>query len=199
MKKDEFLNELKNKLNGLPKDDVDNRISFYSEMIDDRIDDGKTEEEAVADIGTVDDVVNDIAKDTPLVKLVKEKVKPKRSLRAWEIVLIVLGFPLWFPLLLTAFILCLVAYILLWVLVIVSYAVEFSLIAGAIGGIVIFFAYLFSGGEVNLIALGASIMCAGASVLMFFGCVGATKVSIALSKKIITGIKSSIIKKGRKE
>lgn len=199
MKKEEFLSELRNKLNGLPKDDVDNRISFYSEMIDDRIDDGKTEEEAVADIGTVDDVVNDIAKDTPLVKLVKEKVKPKRSLRAWEIVLIVLGFPLWFPLLLVAFILCLVAYILLWVLVIVSYAVELSLIAGAIGGIVIFFAYLFGGGEVNLMVLGTSIMCAGASVLMFFGCVGATKVSIKLSKAIINGIKSSIIKKGRKE
>ena len=131
MKKEEFLSELRNKLNGLPKDDVDNRINFYGEMIDDRIDDGKTEEEAVADIGTVDDVVNDIAKDTSLVKLVKEKVKPKRSLRAWEIVLIVLGFPLWFPLALTALILCLVAYLLIWVLVIVTYSVEISLIASS--------------------------------------------------------------------
>ena len=94
MKKDEFLLELRSQLVGLPKEDVDNRIAFYSEMIDDRIDEGKSEEEAVAEVGGVDKVVEDIAADTPLTTLVKEKVKPKRSLRVWEIILIAVGIPL---------------------------------------------------------------------------------------------------------
>lgn len=196
MNKQEFLGELRNKLKGLPPEDVDNRVSFYEEMINDRMDEGKSEEEAIAEIGTVDEVVNEIAKDTPLTKLVKEKVKPKRSLRAWEIVLIVLGFPLWFPLLLTAFILMLVAYILLWVFVIVSYVTELALIVAAIGGIALFFIELFHG-DFSMLYLGMSLTALGGSMLLSFGCYGATKLSVYLSKKMINGIKYSIIRKGR--
>ena len=101
MNKSEFLKELEKNLKGLPKEDIDERIEFYSEAIDDRVEEGKTEEEAVEEIGTVEEVVREIAEDTPLLELVKKKMKPKRSLSAWEIVLIVLGFPVWFPLLVT--------------------------------------------------------------------------------------------------
>ena len=199
MKKQEFLSSLRSKLQGLPPSDIDERISFYSEMIDDRMDEGKSEEEAVAEIGSVDDVVMDIAKDTPLVKLVKEKMKPKRRIRAWEIVLIVLGFPLWFPLLITALVLIMVFWILVWVLVIVTYTVEIALSAASVAGIVACMAY-FLNGEMNYTAIGASIMCAGAAILFVFACIGATKGSIALTKAIITGIKMLFIgkKKGDK-
>ena len=105
MKKQEFLNELRKQLAGLPKDDLDNRINFYEEMINDRMDEGLSEEEAVADIGTVDDIVKQIASETPMLRLVAEKAKPKRTLRVWEIVLIVLGFPLWLPLLIVGLVL----------------------------------------------------------------------------------------------
>ena len=199
MTKKEFLSSLRSKLQGLPPSDIDERISFYSEMIDDRMDEGKSEEEAIAEIGNVDDVVMEIAKDTPLVKLVKEKMKPKRRIRAWEIVLIVLGFPLWFPLLITALVLIMVFWILVWVLVIVTYAVEIALSAASVAGVVAFAAY-FMNGEMNYTAIGASIMCAGAAILMVFACIGATKGSIALTKGIITGIKKILIgkKKGDK-
>ena len=198
MRKDEFLNELRSKLKGLPSKDIDDRISFYSEMIDDRIDEGKSEEEAVAEIGSVDDVVNDIAKDTPLVTLVKEKVKPNHTLQAWEIVLIILGFPLWFPLVLVGIILILVFYLLIWVFVIVSYAVELSFVAGSVGGVVLFLVNLFNG-EPAMAYLGMAIMCIGAALLFIFACKGITKGTIKLSKKIMTGIKASFIKKGSKE
>ena len=195
MRKQEFLDELRNRLRGLPKDDLDERIAFYDEMIEDRIDDGKTEEGAVADIGTVDEVVDDIARDTPLAKLVKEKIKPKRKIKAWEIVLIALAFPIWFPVLLVATVLCLVAYILLWVLVIVCYAVEISLIAASIGGMVAFLILLFQG-EFSLLYLAIAILAAGVSVLMFFGCWYITKGTIKLHQKIFTSIKRRIMNKG---
>ena len=197
MKKQEFLDELRNRLQGLPPDDLDDRISFYGEMIDDRMDEGKSEEEAVADIGTVDDIVNEIVKDTPLVKLVKEKIKPKRKLKAWEIVLLILGFPLWFPLVLTALILCLVAYLLIWILVIVCYVVELSLSVAATAAPVLMIIQAVNGGSV-VVYLGLWLMCLGGAILLFLGCIGATKLTLKLSKKIITSIKKAFVKKGDK-
>ena len=98
MRKREFLEELRSRLSSLPKNEVDDRIDFYDEMIDDMIDEGKTEEEAIEAIGGIDGVMKKIAQDTSIVTIVKEKIKPKRSLRAWEVILLILGFPLWFPL-----------------------------------------------------------------------------------------------------
>lgn len=37
MRKWEFLSTLKNRLSGLPKQEVEERLNFYSEMIDDRM------------------------------------------------------------------------------------------------------------------------------------------------------------------
>ena len=80
MRKEEFLKRLRKRLSGLPDKDTDERISFYSEIIDDRIEDGLTEEEAVAAIGTVDSVVEQIINETPIKTLVNQRIKPKRKL-----------------------------------------------------------------------------------------------------------------------
>ena len=197
MRKEQFLNELRNKLAVLPKEEADDRLSFYSEMIDDRVAEGKTEEEAVDEIGGVDKVVNEIAGDTSLMTLMKEKAKGKRALKVWEIVLICVGFPIWFPIGLTIAILALVFYLLLWILVIVCYVVETALGVCSVGGLIVFFAYLFTG-QFNLIPLAVSIMSTGAAILLFFGCAGATKGTIKLSKLIFTKIKAAIIRKGSK-
>lgn len=197
MNKQEFLSSLRARLNGLPKEDIDERINFYEEMINDRIDDGKSEEEAVADIGTVDQIVEEIAQDTPLAKLVKEKIRPKRKLRAWEIVLLILGFPLWLPLVLTALIIALVFYLLIWILVLVCYTVEFSLMASAVVGLFVFIAYLFNG-DFNLASIGLSIMSAGGAFLFIFPCFWATKGTLKLSKLIMTKIKMLFINKKEK-
>ena len=195
MTREVFLNSLREKLSGLPKEDIEDRISFYYEMIDDRMDEGLSEEEAVAQIGSVDDVVYEIAQDTPLVKIVKERIKPKRKLAAWEIVLLVLGFPLWFALALTGLILCLVAYILFWVFVIVAYAIEIGLVVGSIGFLIAGIANIFTGGPA-LMSLGIALLCGGGGALFFFACWYITKGTIELHKKMFTAIKAKFIKKG---
>lgn len=195
MRKEEFLKTLENKLQGLPRKDIDDRLNFFEEMIDDKMEEGKSEEDAVLELGSIDDIVEDIAKETPLVKLVKEKIKPKRRIRAWELVLLILGFPLWFPLVLTFFILALVFYLLIWVLVIVVYAVELSLVASFVAGMIAFFAYLGAGGF-HLISLGAAILALGGALLMLFVCKMATVATIKLSNKILMKIKAAFIRKG---
>ena len=47
MNKEEFLNSLRKRLKGLPNNEIEERISFYSEMIDDRVEEGMSEEEAI--------------------------------------------------------------------------------------------------------------------------------------------------------
>lgn len=194
MNKKEFFALFRQELAGLPKDDLENRVSFYEEMIDDRMAEGKSEEEAIRDLGTVEEIVNQIAEETSLVKLVKEKVKPKRKIKGWEIALIICGFPLWFPLVLTGLILFFVGYLLTWVFTIVAYTVETSFAVASLGGLVGFFAYLFNG-QFNLISLGAFVMCLGASILFAFACYYITKGNIKLSKNIFIWIKRRFMRK----
>ena len=53
MNKKEFLDELRVGLAGLPESDLEERLNFYEEMIDDRIDEGLTEEEAIEEANFV--------------------------------------------------------------------------------------------------------------------------------------------------
>lgn len=196
MRKQEFLEALRAGLSGLPQEDIEERLSFYSEMIDDRMEEGLTEEEAVAGVGSVDEIVNQTISDTPLTKLVKEKVKPNRSLRAWEIVLLILGFPLWFPLLIAAFSVCFAFYVTIWSLIIALWSIELALVISSLGSIFAAVVVLFQGYALSaLLLLGAGLFCAGLSVFCFFGCLKATKGILKLTKKIALGVKSLFIKK----
>ena len=93
MTKQEFLDSLRARLSGLPRQELEERLAFYGEMIDDRIEEGRTEEEAVLDIGSADEISAQIIKDIPLTKIAKERLKPKRSIKTWEIVLLAVGSP----------------------------------------------------------------------------------------------------------
>ena len=86
MTKKEFLDELKKGLLGLPEEDITRSIEFYSEMIDDRMEEGLLEEEAVSAVGAVDEILSQILAEVPPAKIPKETIKTKRQLRVWEIV-----------------------------------------------------------------------------------------------------------------
>lgn len=194
--KEQFLNELRSRLKGLPKNEIDERISFYAEMIDDGIEEGLSEEEAVKRIGTVDSVVSQILSEVPFSKLVKEKIKPKRTLKVWEVALIVLGFPLWLPLLLVAFTLILVAYIVIWSLVIVAWSIEFSFIMATIGCLIGCIPIFIHGGALSgLSAMSLGLVSAGISILFFLVCIKICKVTINFTKKILVSLKNGFLNK----
>lgn len=196
MNKEQFLNELRSRLSGLPQAELEERLSFYAEMIDDRVEDGLTEEEAVAGIGSVDEIVEQILDEVPLSALVKEKVRQRRAMKLWEIILIVLGFPIWFSLLIAAFAVVLSLYISLWAIVISIWAVDLSLAACAVGGVLSAVWYLIRGNpSTAFFILGAGLLCAGLAVLLFYGCVALTKGMIWLTKKMILGIKAMFVGK----
>ncbi len=198
MTKQDFLSELKNALSGLSEADINESLEYYGEMIDDRIEDGMPEEEAVAALGSIDESAKRILMETPLPKLIKSKVKPKRKLSGIEITLIILGFPLWFPLLIAAFAVVLSLYAVLWSVIISLWAVFASLVGSSGGGLFTGIVFTCTGNIASgLFTIGAAIVCAGLSIFAFFGCKAATKGCFELTKIIITGIKKCFIGKER--
>ena len=196
MCKQDFLEALRKGLKGLPEQDIEDRIVFYGEMIDDRMEE-MPEEDAVAAVGSVDDVISEILEDTSIAKLVKEKVRPKRRLRAWEIVLLVLGSPVWFPLAIVFAAVILVIYICLWAVVAALWSVDLALgVASVVFGIEAILS-MIKGMLLHALAIGgASISLAGLSMLMFFICLKVSKWMVILIKKMALSIKRIFVGKG---
>ena len=196
MNKTEFLVELTARLSPLPREEISDRWDYYSEMIDDRMEDGLTEDEAVAELGSVDEVAGQILSDIPLSVLVKEKIKPKRRLRAAEIALLVLGSPIWLSLLIAAFAVVFSLYVSLWAVVISLWAVFVSLAACFLGGVAACVILAVSGSAApGLALLAAGLLCAGLSVFLFYGCRAATKGMLLLTKNMAIRIKICFIGK----
>ena len=196
MTKLEFISSLYERLSGVPKKELEDRISFYVEAIEDRIEDGLSEEEAVADVGSVDDIASAILSEIPLASLVKDKIKPKKKLRAWETTLIAVGSPIWFPLLIAAIAVIFALYASVWAVIISLWAVFGSIVGCAFGGIAGAVALFVLGHHTAALAIfGAGTFLCGLSIFSFIGCMEATKSILMLTKNVALKIKKSFIKK----
>lgn len=190
MNKEDFLDELRKKLSGLPSEEAEDRIAFYNEMINDRMEDGLSEADAVGEIGSVDQVAEQILSDIPFPVLVRERIKPKRRIKIWEIVLIVLGSPIWLPLILAAFIILISAAVVVGTAVACAWVVDLSFAVGSISGLLGIGYYIKAGNPVGaLFFCGAVLACAGLAILLFFVCVWFAKYVFKGAKKLIFKIK----------
>lgn len=198
MNKSDFLSELRRGLGCLPEEDIEKSVDFYAEMIDDKMEEGLTEEEAVAEAGSVDEISAQIIAEIPLTRLVKARVKPKRALKAWEIVLIAAGSPVWLSLLVAAAATVVSVYASLWAVIVSLYAVVLSFGAGGLAGIVGAAAcpFLSNGSAAAAVmSLGAGLVCAGLAVLSYLSCFEITKGMIVLTKKALCALRSAVIGK----
>lgn len=196
MNKQDFLDVLRRGLSALPQEEADERLNFYREMIDDRAEDGLTEEEAVREIGTPEEILSRILSDMPPVEAEKEKTAPKGRLRWWEILLLILGSPIWLSLLIAAAAVVLSLYVVLWSVIISLWAGEVSLWGVAFGVTVGGAGMAIVGyGLTGLVMIGAGLVCTGLSVFLFFGCAAATKGTLLLTRKIGAGIKRSLTRR----
>ena len=196
MNKQEFLTALEGALTGLPREDVSERLAFYGEMIDDRMEEGLSEAEAVAAVGDIDSIVSQTVEDTPLAKIVKHRMSTKRKMRVWEIVLIVLGAPLWLALIVAASAVLIAMYAVIFSLIITLWAVEASLFISGLGCIAAAVLLFFNGHGLGGVAtLGVGLALVGVSILLFFVCVIASKGLFRLTRLMVRGIKSLFIGK----
>ena len=172
MTKHEFLSALRERLSGLQAEDVDATVAYYREMIEDRVEDGLTEEEAVAALGPLEDVLASVLSDLPPMR--SERAEPKRSKRSgsgWIVLLLVLGAPIWMSLLIAAAAVVLSVCIALGAVVLSLYTVLVAFAAVAASGIAAVFPLAFSGNIAQgLLLLGTGLVFAGLTILWFFPC-----------------------------
>ena len=190
MKKREFLDRLKASLWAMPEADKERSADYYAEMIDDRMEDGLSEEEAVAAIGDLDEIVKQILNETPRppATVKKEQKQQKQGLETWMIVLLVLGSPVWIPLVASAAGTVISVYVSLWTVVISLYAVFIALAAASVGCVVGSFFMIGRFAEV-LVAWGAALLCAGLAIGVFMLSNLAAKGLVALTKLCWEGCK----------
>ena len=195
MTKHDFLLSLQDSLSGLPREEAEEQIHFFSEMIDDRMEEGLSEEDAVTAVGSVEDIRLHIMDGLALPKARKIKTSGRRKLRPLEIILLILGSPLWLSLLIAVFAVVLAVYISLWAVVISLWAVFASLLAYGIGVIAGGAVIAVEGRSLEAIALiGTGLVSFGLSVYMFYVCKYATKGLIGLTKWIFRCIKNTFHK-----
>ena len=127
MNTQKFIEKLETSLHSIPKQEAKERISFYLEMIDDRIEEGLSEEEAIAKIGPIEDIAKQIISEYSAKEAAFGTAK-KRKLSISETVLLVIGSPVWLPIMLAALIIVASFYLVLWSLIAVIWAVELPLL-----------------------------------------------------------------------
>lgn len=182
MTKLSFLLELHKKLSALPSNEVEERLKFYIEMIEDRMEEGVPEEDAVAAVGSVDEIASQIIADISPDET-NTPAKGKRKFKAWEIVLLALGSPIWASLLIAAFAVVFSLYASLWAVIVSLWAVFGSVAACALGGVLGGIIFVLWGHISSGIALiGSAFICAGVSIFLFIGCKYATAGSVFLTK-----------------
>ena len=183
MNKQEFFAALQKGLSALPMEDRKKSLDFYNEMIEDRMEEGLSEEEAVAAVGSIDEILPQILAEVPPTEFIKPKRKEKHG---GQIFLLVLGAPLWLPLLLAIISTAVAIYLVLWTIILTLYAVDLSFAVSGVAGIAGAFIFYWPVGNIGgaIFILGIGLLCIGLSILLFYGSNQITKGILSFSRKI---------------
>ena len=191
MKKQEFILKLRSKLIDLPQQDVKERINFYIEMIDDRMDDGLCEEDAVRDMGTIDEIAENIRNEFIVIRPSFNQNAEERKPNASTITALAVGSPLWIALAATVFAIAISLYASVWSVVISLWAVFVTLVIASPLSLIMGFVFLFVGNNVSCgLMFSAAFLCFGISILLFFAAKALTIVSVIFTKKSCGAIKN---------
>ncbi len=197
MNKQEFLDRLAGQLTSLPENEIVKSMAYYNEMLDDRIEDGMTEEEAVSALGDARIIAESIMYDQSIPALVKAKVtesKDKAASKGLWLILAVAGFPLWFPLLAALAAVVVALYVTVWSVIISFYAVVISLgvacFAGLAGGLM---RGVIVSMPVGLCIIGIALVCGALCLFSIKPVYLITQRLISFTAHSMRGIKSLFI------
>lgn len=174
MNKSTFIETLRRLLKPLGKDECNKFISYYEEIIEDYKESGLTEQEIVEKIGSPESIANNILSEQDSININIPSFKSK----ILNIVLLILGFPLWGSLLLAAVLLVLSAYIIIWCIPFTTGVSSIAFFAASLFSIIgspFMMADILS---VGIVQLGIGVALVGISILLGL-------ITIYLSKKIL--------------
>ena len=191
MNKQEYLEKLRRALAQMPPEELEKQIAYYDELISDMCEDGLSEPEATARLGDPAAVAEELLAALPLGTLVKTRIRSESKPSVLIIVLLVLGFPVWFPLIVSAGAVILSLLITLWALVISFGAVVLSLGLSAIAIPIALVSGFLEGSPLML--MGLALAAAGVCVLGALALPSVFRGAVRICRAVGRGIKSIFI------
>ncbi len=163
MTKAEYLERLRACLGQMPPEEREKQLAYYEELLDDMLEDGLSEAEAASQLGAPETVASELMAEMPMAALVKSRVQAGGKPSALTVVLLVLGAPLWLPLLLAVFAVLLSLLITLWA---VGLSVGIAVPAVGLAAVALGVGTLFGQAALPLLmAIGAIAGGAGLAIL----------------------------------
>ena len=164
MTRQEFLKTIRKKLKALPAGEVKNSLAFYDEAISDRIDKGMTEEQAVAALGSPDEVAARIMEEMPEAEAAGEK-RGARGGISW--LLVILTSPIWFAVLIVMATVIPAAAACIIGLAAMLAALAVALPVCAVAALVACGALFYMNHWTGVLALGCAMALSGISILVW--------------------------------
>lgn len=162
MTKAEYLQSLSKALNKLSKEEREQTLSYYSEIIDDRIESGMSEQEAVGSMEDISAIAGKLAADAAE----RGGLKPERS--RMNIALIIIGSPLWIALILAAAAVLLAVYAAVWAVLISFIAAEIAIAVSGLAGIAGLIIYLSRNTALAFMLLGCGFICVSLALFLYY-------------------------------
>ena len=165
MSKADFLRLLERALMQLSEEERQKNLEYYSELLDDMMEEGMTEAEATAKLGSPNQIAQSILQEMPLGKLVSTRMKPKSGWTPLAIVLAVVGSPVWVPLLLATVAIVLAVFVSIWALGFAAVAVVIALAVAVVAAPIFAVRAAVMTLPLGLMLLGAGLVLLGLCVL----------------------------------
>ena len=170
MNKEAFLAALSRGLSPhLAPSDVKNSLDYYEELIADRMEEGVSEEAAVAAVGDPEAAVGQILAEVPMTRLVKHRFTPKHPTALFWVLLIA-GCPVWLSLGAAALAVLVSVYAVLVTLLVCYYAILLACLGGTVLAVICGI-YQLAGGSWPMAAFyfGCGLILLGVGLLMIPG------------------------------
>ncbi len=171
MTKHEFLSALEKQLASLPESDRKRSILYFDEIIADRMEEGLSEEEVLAEMESVEEIARGILSES--AEETVERVENGRKVGGcplWlAILLAVLGCPIWLPVAFSVACALLVIYMIPWIMIFTLYCVALSFFFGGFfGAVLALVCWPVDGVYSSMLALGSCLFLMGFGILLMF-------------------------------
>lgn len=198
MNKQEFLSELERALGKLPHAEVEQALAFYDEAISDRMEDGLSEAEAVADLGPIDEITAQIAAETPPIP--RAIARANTGSRTLNIVLLAAFSPIWIPIVLALAAATLAVYVAIWAVIAALWAVDAVLVLMPFAGLAALTSTLGGGMPLpGVFVFGLSLVSSGFGLVASFAVFWASKLLFRVTRSFARWIASLFVRVSGKD
>lgn len=189
MTKRDFLKQLKKRLHLLPWQEREKLLAYYCELIEDEVEEGRSEEEAVLRRGNVDMIAEQTVREYISERCGApdgKSVKLRSGGFGLRLTIAIVSFPVWLPLYLSG-----------WSVLISLYVSALACVAAGVLYVAPAAFMLASEGAAGGFQLGCCIAAVGAGVLLGMGAWELTKLWLKMSKWLCRGIRYSFRKEAK--